>query len=100
MREVGLTSSPFRNFHTSVIIMAVGVGFCDWRAVNVLTAARRQGMLGEGYAFILVQTQEENYATTVCIGEQQKDTDIYVDSLTNVLLVSCATVRGIFTSAQ
>ena len=68
--------------------MAVGVGFCGRRSLTVLQALKRASMTGAGYAVLMVQTQEENYATTVCTGaDAAANMPIFVDVNSNVLLL-------------
>ena len=74
--------------HSPVVVMAMGVGFCDWRTVAVLASARRMAMLNDQYVYILVQTQEVDYADTVCIGDLMKNSDLYWNTMSNVLLVA------------
>ena len=74
--------SPF-----PVIVLASGVGFCDFRKVQVLQAAKRMGLLSNDYVWIIVQVQEDQYASVVCTGDLQQYTSLYVDAFSNVLLV-------------
>ena len=68
--------------------MAVGVGFCKTRSRSVLNALERAGMIGVGYVAIMVQTQEEDYALTVCTGaDAAVNTPLFADMNTNVLLL-------------
>ena len=64
----------------------MGTGYCDYRKVQLLLAARRNGMAAD-YVWIFVQINRELEPTvTVCAGELLQYTDMFVNN--NVLLVS------------